>query len=97
MEFKLKAARIHPRHGLKVIDEFGRSFLCGEKITIAEEEGVVLFREIENEDCPYKVRYQYAEGEQAGTDNPAVLALTLKWLRGKIPSGKSWRNVALDD
>ena len=42
MKFNLKGARLHPLHGLEVIDEYGNAYLCGEKITMAEEEGGTL-------------------------------------------------------
>jgi len=97
MKFNLKAARLHPLHGLEVIDEYGDAYLCGEKITMAEEEGVVIFREIEDEDCPYSVRHQYDLKDNAGTDDPLVVALTLKWLRGELPSAKDWIDIPLND
>jgi hypothetical protein len=94
MPFKLTAARVHPLHGLEVTDDSGRSFLCGEKITVAEE-GAVIFREIEAEDCPYSVRWGYPPSDRPGTDDPFVIALTLKWLRGEIPFRNDWQSVPL--
>jgi hypothetical protein len=95
MPFNLTSARVHPLHGLEVTDDTGQSFGCGERISRAREEGLVFFKGLAAEESPYIINF--CNDPMAGTDDPRVVALVIKWGEGAFDGGgNDWCEIPFE-
>ena len=95
-------ARCHPLYGLEVTDENDVPYLTHTKRSVLQA-GAVLFIHHEPTPCPYQVTFSFkgqenmSEDERTmdGTNDPATLALAIRWEYNEIPYGRDWMDIPL--